>query len=144
MWWRYMNNAIWLFMLSFMFHMLRLSLSLIMMMKVRPSWPSFEDRYILREIMLRRTKDINLLHCVALFLIHSIWEQVPNKTHWNSMIERTKTLIFVDFQSILKALGRTLLKHLEKRALKTQGRVSQMIILICGWQMNHQYWNPKG
>jgi hypothetical protein len=26
-------------------------------MKVRPSWPSSEDRYILREIMLRRTKD---------------------------------------------------------------------------------------
>ena len=40
------------------------------------------------------------------------------ETHWNSMIERTKTLISVDFQSILKALGRTLLKHLEKRALK--------------------------
>jgi hypothetical protein len=53
------------------------------------------------------------------------------------MIERTKTLIFVDFESILKALGRTLLKHLEKRALKTQGRVSQMMILICGWQINH-------
>jgi hypothetical protein len=41
------------------------------------------------------------------------------------MIERTKTLIFVDFESILKALGRTLLKHLEKRALKIQGSVSQ-------------------
>jgi hypothetical protein len=36
------------------------------------------------------------------------------------MIERTKTLIFVDFESILKALGMTLLKHLEKRALKTR------------------------
>jgi hypothetical protein len=48
------------------------------------------------------------------------------------MIEITKTLIFVDFESILKALGRTLLKHLEKIALKTQGRVSQMMILICG------------
>jgi hypothetical protein len=34
------------------------------------------------------------------------------------MIERTKTLIFVDFESILKALRRTLLKHLKKRALK--------------------------
>jgi hypothetical protein len=53
------------------------------------------------------------------------------------MIERTKTLIFVDFESILKALGKTLLKHLEKRELKTQGRVSQMMILVCGWQMNH-------
>jgi hypothetical protein len=30
------------------------------MMKVCPSWPSSEDRYILREIMLRRTKDINI------------------------------------------------------------------------------------
>ncbi len=66
------------------------------------------------------------------------------ETHWNSMIERTKSLIFVDFESILKALGRTLLKHLEKRALETQERVSQMMILICGWQMNHHYWNPKG
>jgi hypothetical protein len=37
----------------------------------------------------------------------------------------------------LKALRRTLLKHLENRALKKQGRVSQMMILICGWQMNH-------
>jgi hypothetical protein len=45
--------------------------------------------------------------------------------------------IFIDFESILKALGRTLLKHSEKRALKTQGRVSQMMILICGCQMNH-------
>jgi hypothetical protein len=53
------------------------------------------------------------------------------------MIERTKAHIFVDFESILKALGRTLLKHLEKGELKTQGRVSQMMILICGRQMNH-------
>jgi hypothetical protein len=29
------------------------------MMKVCPSWPSSEDHYILREIMLRRTKGIN-------------------------------------------------------------------------------------
>jgi hypothetical protein len=34
------------------------------------------------------------------------------------MIERTKALIFVNFESVLKALGRTLLKYLEKRALK--------------------------
>jgi hypothetical protein len=53
------------------------------------------------------------------------------------MIERTKTLVFVDFESIFKQLGRALLKHLEKRALKTQERVSQMIVLICGWKMNH-------
>jgi hypothetical protein len=55
------------------------------------------------------------------------------------MIETTNTLISVDFESILKALGRTLLRHLEKRALETQGRVSQMMILIYGWQMNHHY-----
>jgi hypothetical protein len=48
------------------------------------------------------------------------------------MIEITKTLISVDFESILKALGRTLFKHLEKKALKTHGKVSQMMILICG------------
>ena len=53
------------------------------------------------------------------------------------MIETTKTLISEDFESIFKALGKTLLKHLEKRALETQGMVSQMIILICGWRMNH-------
>jgi hypothetical protein len=55
------------------------------------------------------------------------------------MIERTKTLIFVDFESIFKELGRTLLKHLEKRALKTQERVSKMMILIWRWQMNCHY-----
>jgi hypothetical protein len=43
----------------FMFHMLRLSLIYTVMMKVRPSQPSSEDRYIRREIMLRRTKVIN-------------------------------------------------------------------------------------
>jgi hypothetical protein len=31
-----------------------------MMMKVCPSWPSSEDHYILREIMLRRTKGFNI------------------------------------------------------------------------------------
>jgi hypothetical protein len=46
-------------MLFLMFHMLRLSLIYAMMMKVHPSQPSFEDHYILREIMLRRTKGIN-------------------------------------------------------------------------------------
>jgi hypothetical protein len=59
-------------------------LSYAVMMKVCPSWPSSEDRYIPREIMLRRTKDINHLtsFCVALFLIHSIWEQVLNNKHY--------------------------------------------------------------
>jgi hypothetical protein len=42
-----------------MFHMLRLLLIYAMMMRVCPSQPSSEDRYILREIMLRRTKGIN-------------------------------------------------------------------------------------
>jgi hypothetical protein len=46
-----------------MFLMLRLSLiyvvMYVLMMKVRPSQPSSEEYYILREIMLRRTKDIN-------------------------------------------------------------------------------------
>ena len=60
-----------------------LSLAYTIMMKVSPSWPSSEDRYIPREIMLRRTKGINHLtfFCVVLFLIHSIWEQVPNRCH---------------------------------------------------------------
>jgi hypothetical protein len=39
--------------------MLLLPLIYTVMMKVRPSQPSSEDHYILREIMLRRTKDFN-------------------------------------------------------------------------------------
>jgi hypothetical protein len=42
-----------------MFRMLRLSLIYAMVMKACPSQPSSEDRYILREIMLRRTKGID-------------------------------------------------------------------------------------
>jgi hypothetical protein len=45
--------------ICFVFH-----LSVAMIMKVCPSWPSSEDRYILREIMLRRTKGINFYHLV--------------------------------------------------------------------------------
>jgi hypothetical protein len=44
-------------MLFLMFHMLLLPLIYTVIMKVRPSKPSSEDHYILREIMLRRTKD---------------------------------------------------------------------------------------
>jgi hypothetical protein len=44
-------------MLSLIFHMLLLSLTYTAMMKVCPSWPSSEDHYILREIMLRCMKD---------------------------------------------------------------------------------------
>ena len=76
--------------------------------------------------------------------IFSWFDHTWYEAYWNSMIERTKTLIFVDFEFIFKELGKTLLKHLEKRALKIQGRVSQMMILICGWKMNHHSWNPKG
>jgi hypothetical protein len=43
--------------LSLIFHMLLLSLTYTAMMKVCPSSPSFEDHYILRETMLRSTKD---------------------------------------------------------------------------------------
>jgi hypothetical protein len=57
---KYVSNVISLFMLSFMFHILLLSLTYAVMMKVCLSSPSPEDHYILREIMLRRTKDINL------------------------------------------------------------------------------------
>jgi hypothetical protein len=39
-------------MLFLMFNILRLSLIYAVMMKVRPSSPSSEDRYILKEIML--------------------------------------------------------------------------------------------
>jgi hypothetical protein len=42
-----------------MFRMLRLSLIYATMMKVCPSQPSSEDRYILREIILRRSKGID-------------------------------------------------------------------------------------
>ena len=54
----YIDNVIWLFMSFLMFHMLRLSSLYTVMTKVCPSWPSSKDRYILREIMLRRTKGI--------------------------------------------------------------------------------------
>jgi hypothetical protein len=47
-------------MFSLMFYMLLLSLTYTAMMKVRLSRPSSEDHYILREIMLRRKKGINL------------------------------------------------------------------------------------
>ena len=57
---KWINNDIWLFILFSICHMLRLSLMYTVMMKVRPSWHSSKDRYILREIMLRRTKDINI------------------------------------------------------------------------------------
>jgi hypothetical protein len=49
-----------LFILSLIFHMLLLLLIYITLMKVSPSLPSSEDHYILREIMPRRTKDINI------------------------------------------------------------------------------------
>ena len=55
----YINNVIWLFMLSFILHTLLLLLYTVMM-KVCSSWPSSEDHYILREIMFRRTKGFNL------------------------------------------------------------------------------------
>jgi hypothetical protein len=54
-----MHDVIWLFMLFLMFYMLLLLLIYTAMMKVRSSLPSSEDHYILREIMLRRTKDFN-------------------------------------------------------------------------------------
>jgi hypothetical protein len=44
--------------------MFLLSLIYIAMMKVRPSRPSSEDYYILREIMLRKTKGLNHQHFV--------------------------------------------------------------------------------
>jgi hypothetical protein len=43
-----------------MFHKLHPLFIHVILMKVCPSQPSSEDRYILREIMLRRTKNINL------------------------------------------------------------------------------------
>jgi hypothetical protein len=42
------------------FHMILLLLSYAAMTKVCPSKPSSEDHYILREIMSRRTKGINI------------------------------------------------------------------------------------
>jgi hypothetical protein len=42
--------------IPFVFHTFLFTFLLTEMMKVCPSWPSSEDHYILREIMLRRTK----------------------------------------------------------------------------------------
>jgi hypothetical protein len=50
-------NCSWL---SFIFHMLLLLFAYTAMMKVCPSWPSSEDHYILRGIMFRSTKVINI------------------------------------------------------------------------------------
>jgi hypothetical protein len=47
-------------MLPFTFNMLLLPLIYSVMMKVHPSRPLSEDHYILREIMLQRTKGLNL------------------------------------------------------------------------------------
>jgi hypothetical protein len=60
---------------------------------------------------------LNFIH-LCLVWSYLIWDPLK--------LNDWKTLILVDFESILKALGRTLLKHLENRALKTQGWVSQM------------------
>ena len=52
-----------LFILSLIFHTLLLLIYIyiyITLMKVSPSLPSSEDHYILREIMPRRMKDINI------------------------------------------------------------------------------------
>jgi hypothetical protein len=47
-------------MLSLILRMISSLFLYIMLMKVSPSQPSSEDRYILEEIMLRRTKDFNI------------------------------------------------------------------------------------
>jgi hypothetical protein len=57
---KYVSNVVSLFILSFMFHILLLSLTYAVMMKVCPSSPSSEDHYILWEIMLQKSKGINL------------------------------------------------------------------------------------
>jgi hypothetical protein len=72
-----------------------------------------------------------LIHC-DLFSLYDFIQPSDLELHSSLLF-----LPFVDFEFILKALGGTLLKHLGKKALKTQGRVSQMMILICEWQMNH-------
>jgi hypothetical protein len=50
--WEWIDNAIRLFVLSLIFHMFLLFLTYTAIMKVCPSWPSSEDHYIQREIML--------------------------------------------------------------------------------------------
>lgn len=40
----------------------------------------------------------------------------------------------------LESTWKDLVETLRKDSIKTQGRVSQMMILICGW-MNHHSWN---
>jgi hypothetical protein len=47
----------------FMVYMILSSSSYVMLAKVSPSLPSSENHYILREIMLRRTKGFNVLLC---------------------------------------------------------------------------------
>jgi hypothetical protein len=47
-------------MLSYIFHMIPSSLLYFMLMKVCPTEPSSDNHDIRTEIMLRRTKDINI------------------------------------------------------------------------------------
>jgi hypothetical protein len=70
---------------------------------------------------------LNFIH-LGMVQSYMIWD--PLKLNdWNNQDSYIRR-----FWIHLESIGRTLFKHLEKRALKTHGKVSQMMILIRGWK----------
>jgi hypothetical protein len=79
-----------------------------------------------------------ILNFIHIYLIQSylIWDQLK-LNDWNN-----QDSYICRFWIHLESTWKDLVEIIEKRALKSQGRVSQMMILICGWQMNYHSWNP--
>jgi hypothetical protein len=80
---------------------------------------------------------LNFIH-LCLVLTYLIWD--PLKLNdWKNQVS-----YICRFWIHLERTWKDLVETLRKESIKTQERVSQMMILICGCQMNHHYWNPKG
>jgi hypothetical protein len=82
-----------------------------------------------------------ILNFIHLCLVRSclIWD--PLKLNdWKNQVS-----YICRFWIHLERTWKDLVETLRKESIKkTQERVSQMMIRICGWQINHHYWNPKG
>jgi hypothetical protein len=80
---------------------------------------------------------LNFIH-ICLIQSYLIWDQLK-LNDWKNQDSYT-----CRFSIHIESTWKDLVETLRKESIKTQGRVSQMMILICGWQMNHHSWNPKG
>jgi hypothetical protein len=78
-----------------------------------------------------------ILNFIHLCLIRSylIWDQFK-LNDW-----KNQDFYIYRFWIHLESTCKDFVETLRKESIKTQGRVSQMMILICGWQMNHHSWN---